>query len=56
MTWTGHSDQGTRLTWAGTNIDANTARHAADHLYAAVRMAINRSGAVFVGENPTGLT
>lgn len=42
MIWTGHDENGTRLTWAGTNIDANEARRAADQLYLAVRDAIDR--------------
>jgi hypothetical protein len=42
MVWTGSGGHGTRLTWAGTNIDANEARRAADHLYLAVRDAIDR--------------
>lgn len=43
MIWTGHDEHGTRLTWAGTNIDANDARGAADRLYIALRDAIDRS-------------
>jgi hypothetical protein len=53
MIWTGHDDHGTRLTWAGTNIDANEARRAADQLYLAVCDAIERFAAVARAVDPS---
>jgi hypothetical protein len=40
MVWTGFDGRGTHLTWAGTNLDVDVARAAADRLYVAVRDAI----------------
>jgi hypothetical protein len=52
MIWTGHAEHGTQLTWAGTNIDANEARRAADHLYLAVRDAIDRFAPTDLARRP----
>jgi hypothetical protein len=40
MIWTGYDGRGTHLTWAGTHLDVDVARAAADQLYAAIRDAI----------------
>jgi hypothetical protein len=42
MVWTGSGDHGSRLTWTGTNVDADEARVAADRLFVAIRDATNQ--------------